>query len=125
MFIYFSLYVLGIRYLGRRYMSNLIKKLTQKNKTLLIFFVSCVVLYIHELYRLFIGCPRVLSECYVDGADRFSLASFVAQFFIFICFVIFTFRLFKKLYYYLKPKLITLGPCYGSIPFKKKNNNKK
>ena len=43
----------------------------KNNKAIVLFVFSTLALYIHELYRLSLGCPRVLGECYLDGVDRY------------------------------------------------------
>lgn len=90
-------------------------KVFKKNKAIAFFIISSVLLYIHELYRLSLGCPRVLGECYIDGADRFRFISFISQYFIFICLIIFFYRLLRSLYNAFKPKREIIGPC-GAIP---------
>jgi hypothetical protein len=87
----------------------------RKNKIILLFLVSSIALFMHELYRLYIGCPRVLGDCYVDGADKFRLISFMSQYFIFVCLIIFIYRLLRRFYHFLKPKREIVGPC-GPIP---------
>lgn len=109
-------------------------KVFKNNKIILLFLLSSLVLYIHELYRLYVGCPRVLGECYIDGADKFRLISFFSQYFIFICLLTFCYRILRRLYQFFKPKEIVIGPC-GPIPQdllkyiktkkKQKNENKR
>lgn len=94
---------------------NNMNELFKKNKIILLFLLSSIALFMHELYRLYIGCPRVLGDCYIDGADRFRLISFMSQYFIFVCLIVFIYRLLQRLYHFLKPKQVTDGPC-GSIP---------
>jgi hypothetical protein len=91
-------------------------KLFKKNKAIAVFIINSVVLYIHELYRLSLGCPRVLGECYIDGADRFIFISFFSQNLIFVCLIIFFYRLLRSLYIFFKPKREITGPCGGPIP---------
>ncbi len=83
----------------------------KKNKAIAVFLISSVVLYIHELYRLSLGCPRVLGDCYIDGADRFRFISFFSQYFMFVSFIIFFYRLLRSLYIFFKPKREVIGPC--------------
>jgi hypothetical protein len=90
-------------------------KLFKKNKAIAVFMISSVVLYMHELYRLSLGCPRVLGDCYIDGSYDYYLAYAISIHLIQICLLIFIYRLIKRFYYFLKPKRITIGPC-GSIP---------
>ena len=69
----------------------------KKNKAVFLFISSSLILYFHELYRLYLGCPRVLGECYADGADRFILIYLASQIFIFMSIIIFIIRVIKKL----------------------------
>jgi hypothetical protein len=78
--------------------------LIKKDFVILVFFTSLVLLFLHELYRLFLGCPRVLGDCYIDGADDYILIFFITNVLIRICIIVFFYRLIKKFYYYLKPK---------------------
>jgi hypothetical protein len=87
----------------------------KNNKAILIFIISFIALYFHELYRLSLGCPRVLGECYIDGAYDYYLAYAIPIYLIQICSVIFIYRLIKKFYYFLKPKPMRISPC-GPMP---------
>ena len=77
----------------------------KKNKAILLFTSSSIILYIHELYRLYLGCPRVLGDCYIDGADRFFIAKFIVAIFLYVSIFILTSRAIKNAYNYFKKKL--------------------
>ncbi len=87
----------------------------KNNKAILIFIISSISLYFHELYRLSLGCPRVLGDCYIDGAYDYYFAYAISILLMQICLLIFIYRFIKRFYYFLKPKLIKIGPC-GPIP---------
>lgn len=73
-----------------------------KNRVILLFIFSSSILYVHELYRLFLGCPRVLGECYLEGADRFLIVKFIATLFLFFSLTILLLKAIKNLYVFLK-----------------------
>ncbi len=77
-------------------------KLFIKNKAIAVFMTSSIVLYIHELYRLSLGCPRVLGDCYIDGAYDYYLAYAISIHLMQICLLIFICRLIKKILLFLK-----------------------
>jgi uncharacterized membrane-anchored protein YitT (DUF2179 family) len=83
-------------------------KLFKKNKAIAVFMISSVVLYMHELYRLSLGCKRVLGECYIDGANDFYLIHYLSFYLIAICFIIFAWRIIKKIYLCIKTILFRL-----------------
>jgi hypothetical protein len=83
-------------------------KLFKKNKAIAVFIISSFILYIHELYRISLGCKRVLGECYIDGANDFYLIHYLSFYLIAICLIIFAWRIIKKIYLYIKPILLRL-----------------
>ena len=74
----------------------------KKNKAILLFTFSSLILYIHELYRLYLGCPRVLGDCYIDGADKFFVIKFIAGVSFYIGSLILVYRAIKKTLFFLK-----------------------
>ncbi len=74
----------------------------KKNKAILLFTSSSLILYIHELYRLYLGCPRVLGDCYIDGADKFFAIKFIAAVSFYIGSLILVYRAIKKTLFFLK-----------------------
>ncbi len=70
----------------------------KNNKAIVLFVFSTLALYIYELYRLSLGCPRVLGECYLDGADRYIYVYLCLITLIYICIAVFFLRVIKKLY---------------------------
>jgi len=103
----------------------------KNNKTILLFTISSITLYFHELYRIFLGCPHVLGDCYIEGAYDYFFVYAISIHTIQVCLLIFAFRIIRRVYYFIKPKSYVIGPC-GPIPydileylkFKKKNKNK-
>lgn len=76
----------------------------KNNKAIVLFVLSSLALYIHELYRLSLGCPRVLGECYLDGSDRYIYVYLCSINLLYICVAIFLFRIVKRCIDMLKEK---------------------
>lgn len=74
----------------------------KNNKAIVLFILSSLSLYIHELYRLSLGCPRVLGECYLDEADKYIYIYLFSLYLIYICITIFLLRIIKKIYDFLR-----------------------
>ena len=76
----------------------------KKNKAILLFISSSLILYIHELYRLYLGCPRVFGDCYIDGADKFFVIKFIAGVSFYTASLVFIFRVIKRALVFFRKK---------------------